>query len=400
MTTAYTPAPLKQISPHGGELINRVLEGAAREDALARAQSLPRLTVNEWEESDVEIIAVGALSPLRGFMNPDDFDSVVNDMRLANGLPWTLPVTLSASAEFANSIREGDEVALESPSGQLLGILKVESKYKHNKSKEALKVYGTDELAHPGVAAIYKKGEYLLGGPIDVIELPRHDDFLDRRLTPAQTRAIFRERNWRRIVAFQTRNPIHRAHEYMTKVAMEITDGLLLHPLMGKTKDDDVSPELRMKTYEVMIEKYYPRDRVVLAVNPSAMRYAGPREAIFHAILRKNYGCTHFIVGRDHAGVGNYYGSFDAHYIFDYFEPEEIGITPLFFDYTFYCRKTGGMASVKTSPGTKEDWVTLSGTKVREMLRAGELPPPEFTRPEVARILIEGMARTDTGANI
>ncbi|MBX7247202.1 MAG: sulfate adenylyltransferase [Candidatus Sumerlaeaceae bacterium] len=400
MPTSYQPAPLKQIAPHGGVLVNRVLEGAAREDAIKKAAKLAKVTVNEWEMSDIEIIGVGALSPLTGFMTPDEFDSVVDEMKLPNGLPWTLPVTVSVAEAQAGSIKEGDEVGLYSPDGQFLAIQKVVAKYKHNKAKEALKVYGTDELNHPGVAALYKKGEYLLGGPIEVVNLPPHNDFLPYRLTPAQTREEFKKRNWRRIVAFQTRNPIHRAHEYMTKVAMEITDGLLLHPLMGVTKDDDVSAELRMETYEAIVGAYYPKDRVIIAVNPSSMRYAGPREAVFHAILRKNYGCTHFIVGRDHAGVGNYYGSFDAHYIFDYFDPAEIGITPLFFDYTFFCKKSGGMASVKTSAGTKEDHITLSGTKVREMLRAGEMPPPEFTRPEVAKILIRGMKTTDEAANI
>src|SRR5690606_17103623 len=274
-------------------------------------------------------------------------------------------------------------------SGTLLAILNVESKYTPNKKHEAVQVFTTDEDKHPGVAALYAKGNVYLGGPIDVINLPPHDDFQQYRLTPAQTRAEFKNRNWRRIVAFQTRNPIHRAHEYMQKVAMEITDGILLHPLVGNTKGDDVPADVRMKTYEAITSKYYPADHTLIGVNPSAMRYGGPREAVFHALIRQNYGCTHFIVGRDHAGVGNYYGTFDAHYIFDEFEPGSIAITPLFFDFTFWCKACGGMGSAKSCPHGKEEHIFLSGTKVREMLSNGELPPPEFSRPEVAQILIE-----------
>lgn len=394
------PGPIQQIAPHGGELVNRLLEGEARDEAIKQAAGLPKIILNEREASDVELIAVGAVSPLKGFMNFDDYESVVNSMHLTSGLPWTIPVTVSATQEQVKQLREGSRVALVTEDGTLLAAMTVGSKFRHNKENEAVEVYGTDEAAHPGVAALHEKGEYLLGGDIDVINLPPHDDFAEYRLTPAQTREVFRRRGWRRIVAFQTRNPIHRAHEYMQKVAMEVTDGLFLHPLVGKTKGDDVSAELRMKTYEVIVEKYYPAERVVIAVNPAAMRYAGPREAIFHAMIRKNYGCTHFIVGRDHAGVGNYYGTFDAHYIFDEFDPKAIDITPMFFDYTFFCRACGNMASSKSCPHPKEHHVTLSGTKVREMLSAGQLPPPEFTRPEVAEILIEGYAQTSRGGEI
>jgi sulfate adenylyltransferase len=394
------PGPVSSISPHGGKLVNRLLEGEAREEAIARAEHLPKLNVGEWEASDIEIIAVGAASPLEGFLNFDDYESVVNSMHLTSGLPWTIPLTLTVTEDFAGRVKEGDDVAIYGPDGTLLAILHVESKFRYNKANEAVQVYGTDDEKHPGVAALMKRGEFALGGTLDVINLPPHDDFVEYRLTPAQSREAFRKRGWRRIVAFQTRNPIHRAHEYMQKVAMEITDGLFLHPLVGQTKGDDVSAELRMRTYEVIVEKYYPRERVIIGVNPAAMRYAGPREAIFHALIRKNYGCTHFIVGRDHAGVGSYYGTFDAHYIFDNFDPQAIGITPLFFDYTFYCRACGNMASVKTCPHSKEHHVTLSGTKVREMLSAGIMPPPEFTRPEVAQILIEGYAQQSEGAGI
>jgi sulfate adenylyltransferase len=358
------------------------------------------VVVSEWEASDIEIIATGAVSPLEGFMNFDDYESVVNSMHLTSGLPWTIPLTLSVDETTAASVREGGKVALEDEDGVLLAVLTVETKFRHNKGNEAVQVYGTDDEKHPGVAALLARGEVALGGKLDVVNLPPHDDFAQYRLTPAESREAFRKRGWRRVVAFQTRNPIHRAHEYMQKVAMEVTDGLFLHPLVGKTKGDDVSAELRMETYEVIVEKYYPRERVIIGVNPAAMRYAGPREAIFHALIRKNFGCTHFIVGRDHAGVGSYYGTFDAHYIFDNFDPRAIDITPLFFDYTFYCTACGNMASVKTCPHTKEHHVTLSGTKVREMLGAGQLPPPEFTRPEVAQILIEGYATAEQGAGI
>lgn len=398
--SSISAGPVKQIAPHGGTLVNRLLEGEARQEAIALAKSLKRITLDEREASDIEIVAVGAVSPLTGFLNFDDYESVVNSMHLSNGLPWTIPLTVSASGDLASGINERDKVALYDQDNNLLAILKVESKFRHNKENEAVLVYGTDDTKHPGVAAVMGKGEYLLGGPIDVVNLPPHDDFLEYRHTPAQSREIFRSRGWRRIVAFQTRNPIHRAHEYMQKVAMEVTDGLFLHPLVGKTKDDDVSAELRMKTYETIVQKYYPSERVVIGVNPAAMRYAGPREAIFHAMIRKNYGCTHFIVGRDHAGVGNYYGTFDAHYIFDNFDPQAIEITPLFFDYTFYCKACGNMASVKSCPHSKEHHVTLSGTKVREMLTAGQLPPPEFTRPEVAEILIQGYAQQAKGGEI
>lgn len=387
---ARTPAPIKQIPPHGGTLINRQLEGAARDAAIEEAKSLKTLKVDDRTASDIEIIGIGAVSPLTGFMNTDDYDGVVKNMHLANGLPWTIPVTLGVTEEEAADIKVGDKVAIEdAASGTLLAILTVESKWNPDKKFEAENVFTTTEEAHPGVKALYEKGDVYLGGPIDVVNLPPHDDFQQYRLTPAQTREEFKNRNWRRIVAFQTRNPIHRAHEYMQKVAMEITDGILLHPLVGNTKGDDVPADVRMKTYEAITSKYYPANHTLIGVNPSAMRYGGPREAVFHALIRKNYGCTHFIVGRDHAGVGNYYGSFDAHYIFDEFEPGSIGITPLFFDFTFWCKECGGMGSTKSCPHSKEHHVFLSGTKVREMLGNGEMPPPEFSRPEVAQILID-----------
>ena len=381
---------MQTIQPHGGTLVNRIAPDAERAALADRAASLPKITLDERQISDLEMIAIGAFSPLEGFMGKADYTRVVEEMRLASGLPWTIPVTLAVSRETA--ARAGSEVALEDETGHLLAILQVDEAFDYDKKNEAEKVYRTTDEAHPGVAAVYAQGDVLLGGSVTVVNRPQSPDFPEYRLDPADVRKAFAERGWRTIVAFQTRNPIHRAHEYLQKCAMETVDGLLLHPLVGATKSDDVSAEVRMKCYETILESYYPADRVLLAVNPANMRYAGPREAIFHALIRKNYGCTHFIVGRDHAGVGNYYGTFDAHHIFGEFAPEELGITPMFFDHAFFCRVCGGMASVKTCPHGKENHVFLSGTKVREMLSNGEMPPPEFSRPEVAQILIDAMA--------
>ncbi|MFZ3072930.1 MAG: sulfate adenylyltransferase [Thermodesulfobacteriota bacterium] len=379
------------IEPHGGKLISRILEGKDREEAEKKAATLKKLPLNDREISDLEMIAIGALSPLEGFMKKDDYHSVMDTMTLKNGLPWTIPITLSTTKDEAKALKQGQEVSLTDQSGNGLALLNVEEIFPHDKEKEAVQVYGTKDEAHPGVKKVYEMGEMLIGGKISVFKRPEHKDFTQYRLDPKETRALFKEKGWKRVVGFQTRNPIHRAHEYLQKCALEGVDGLMIHPLVGETKGDDISAAIRMRCYEALMENYYPKDRVVLAVFPAAMRYAGPKEAIFHAIARKNYGCTHFIVGRDHAGVGNYYGTFDAHYIFDEFDPDAIGIIPLFFDYTFYCKKCEGMASFKTCPHDSSHHVTLSGTKVRDMLRSGQCPPPEFSRPEVAKILIEAM---------
>jgi len=382
------------IPPHGGKLVNRVVSGEERDHLARDAQLLPRLQLNQRELADLEMIATGAMSPLEGFMDEANYRNVVDSVRLANGLVWAIPVVLSAKAEEDRKLRSGDRVALTDDAGRVLAVLEVAGCYQVDHEYEAQMVLRTTDEGHPGVQYLGSISPWYVGGTVHLVRRPEHTDFLRYRLDPKETRVLFEERGWKRIVAFQTRNPIHRAHEYLQKCALEICDGLLIHPLVGETKSDDIPAEVRMRCYEELIEKYYPKDRVVLSVFPAAMRYGGPREAIFHALVRKNYGCTHFIVGRDHAGVGNYYGSYDAHAIFGEFEPEDIAITPLFFDHAFYCRVCGNMATTKTCPHGSDDHVVLSGTKVRELLAKGELPPAEFTRPEVGRVLAEATRRS------
>ena len=380
------------IAPHGGTLVDLLVPGEQRDRARTEADHLPKLVVSERELSDLEMLAVGALSPLTGFVGEADYLSVLDTMHLSNGLAWSIPVTLSLTDEDVKRIGAGTSVALLPAEGAPpLAIVDLAEVFKRDREKEALAVFGTEDLEHPGVRALQEAGDFCLAGPVRALTLPEHDDFVRYRLTPAQTRAEFADRGWRTVVGFQTRNPIHRAHEYIQKCALEMVDGLLVHPLVGATKGDDVPADVRMRCYEALFEGYYPKDRAMVSVFPAAMRYAGPKEAIWHAICRKNYGCTHFIVGRDHAGVGSYYGTYDAQRIFDSFEPGELGITPLMFEHSFWCNACEGMASPKTCPHGEETRVSLSGTKVREMLRAGERPPIEFSRPEVAEILIDAM---------
>jgi len=379
------------IPAHGGRLINRLASGAQRDALLARAKAAPRLKLNARETSDFEMIAVGAMSPLEGFMGSEDWKNVVAKHRLANGVLWAMPVTLGNKG--LGALKPGQDVALEDESGRLLGLLELSERFSPDKAAEAQGCLGTTDKTHPGVQYLDSVGTEYLAGPIWAIDLPKYDFANEFRLTPRETRVLFKAKGWNTVVAFQTRNPIHRAHEYLTKVALEQVDGLMIHPLVGETKSDDVPARVRMDCYRVLLEKYYPKERVALAVYPQAMRYAGPREALFHALCRKNYGCTHFIVGRDHAGVGSFYGSFDAQTFMKGLDPAELGIQPLMFENAFWDKRAGAMATTKTSAATSpEDMVMLSGTKVRDMLRAGQRPPVEFSRPEVADILIAAMA--------
>jgi sulfate adenylyltransferase len=365
------------IAPHGGRLVDRT------GDRPEGVETLETLTLTPREVSDLDMLASGALSPLKGFMPRDDYERVVDEMRLASGLPWALPVCLAV-----DSAPRGDRVALADESGRLLAVLEVDEVYDYDKEREADRCFRTTDDAHPGVARLYAQKPCYLAGSVTVFDRPS-PPFPELALDPVETRAAFAERGWRRVVGFQTRNPIHRAHEYLTKVALETVDGLLIHPLVGETKSDDVPATTRVECYRVLVDNYYPADRVLVVAFPAAMRYAGPREAIWHAICRKNYGCSHFIVGRDHAGVGDYYGTYDAQLIFDEFEPHELDIEPMFFEHSFWCNACGSMASAKTCPHDASKHVFLSGTKVRELLASGDLPPVEFSRPEVAEVLIE-----------
>ena len=376
------------IQPHGGTLVDRFMSAAEAARTVESAPGMPSIRVDAYTAFDMDCIAKGIFSPLTGFMGEEQTRRVLDAMELAPGIPWTIPILLAVSAEQAGGLEIGAPVLVRDDLDEPVAVLHLAEKFSLDKRELAEKVYRTADPAHPGVAYTLGLGEVFLSGALDVLK-DRRVEHQEYNLTPAATRAAFAERGWRRIVAFQTRNPIHRAHEYITKCALETCDGLLIHPLMGTTKSDDIPGDVRMRCYEALMEHYYPREHVMLSIMPVNMRYAGPREAVMHAIVRKNYGCTHFIVGRDHAGVGNYYGTYDAHHIFDEIDPAALAITPMFFDHSFYSKRTGEMATSKTAPGGPEDRVTLSGTKVREMLARGEMPPAEFTRPEVAQVLIE-----------
>jgi sulfate adenylyltransferase len=389
------------IAPHGGKLVNRIVDGAraARLRKDATSPSFPVIPLSAKQACDLEMLAIGAFSPLDGFVGSSDFESICTNLRLApragrkQGLPWPIPITLAVTDRIKATLAIGARASLTHADGTLLGIIDIEEVYPHDKKLEIPSVFGTEDPAHPGVKGVLEEGGWLVAGPVHIFTvIPEKDpgeQFTDYRLAPSATRAAFAQRQWHTIAAFQTRNPIHRAHEYLTKCAQEICDGLLIHPLVGQTQPGDVPADVRMACYRALIDKYYVPARTLLAVMPAAMRYAGPREAVLHALVRKNYGCTHFIVGRDHAGVGNYYGTYDAQKVFDRFDPAEIGVSILKFEHTAWCNACASMVSSKTCPHGPEQQVTLSGTRVRELLHAGTRPPVEFTRPEVADLLIQ-----------
>ena len=380
----------ESISPHGGNLVNCFAESSKVNSLREEAKKLISINVSKRVLCDLEMIAIGAFSPLKGFTGKKDHISIVQNMRLENGLIWPIPITLQVQEEEYKKLKNQSKVSLKDENNNIVAILNLEEIYEPDLNKEASLVYKTTDLNHPAVKYLFEAGKYYLAGEVTVLE-HTYREFSEYNLGCVKTRQLFKDKGWNKIVALQTRNPVHRAHEYLLKVALETVDGLMLHPTMGETKGDDIPADVRMKCYQVILEKYFPKDRTLLCMMPASMRYGGPREAVLHAIIRKNYGCTHFIVGRDHAGVGTYYGTYDAQKIFSEFKPNELEINLLFFEHSFYCKGCDSMASYKTCTHDASNHIILSGTKVREMLRNGEIPPKEFTRPEIAKILIDSM---------
>ncbi len=374
------------IKPHGGILINRIAEGKRKEELENKAQGLFKLQIEDRYTSDLLMIAIGGFSPLKGFMGKADAESVINKMELANGLVWSIPILLPV--KDSSAIKVGQEIALTDSNNTVIAVMNVSEKFDLELDNYTTKVYKTNDPAHPGVKAVLDGGNHYIAGEIELLNRPVGENVQEQyKLDPSMSRAEFEKRGWKTIVAFQTRNPIHRAHEYLLKCALESVDGLFIHPLVGETKSDDVPAMTRMDCYQVLMDNYFNLKHTTLGVLPAAMRYAGPKEAVMHAIIRKNYGCTHLIIGRDHAGVGNYYGTYEAQEVVDSVA-DKLGIIPVKFEHTFYCKACGNMASTKTCPHTSEHHVMLSGTKVRDMLAASQRPPVEFSRPEVADILI------------
>jgi len=392
MSTLTARAEADLVSPHGGDLVDRVVPQAEAEALKRRATGLPSLTLDARELADLELIATGAASPLTGFLGAADYASVLLHLRLADGTVWPLPFTLAVEEAVGASLKPGGAAALRDADGRLWGVIDVREIFERDPRLEARNVYGTEDPSHPGVAYLLARPRWLVAGPVTVLPLPEDLPFAAHRLTPRALRARIAERGWQRVAGFQTRNPIHRAHEHLTKLALEFADGLVIHPLVGETKNDDVPAAVRFRAYETLVETYYPPDRTLLAAFPAAMRYAGPREALFHALVRKNYGITHLIVGRDHAGVGKFYGPYEAQEIFDRFSAEELGVAPLKFEPTFFCHACDSLASPRTCPHDQATRLELSGTKVREILRGGGRLPRKFTRPEIAEILREHYA--------
>jgi sulfate adenylyltransferase len=378
------------ISPHGNKLINKLASENEKKALEDKAEKLTRIDIAYRNSTDCEMIANGVFSPLEGFMNRKDAESVINKMELANGTIWSVPIVLPVSLEISDKLNPDQEVALYDEENTLIAIMRVEDKFTLDLEKYCQNIFKTTETQHPGVKVVKEAGNNYIGGEIiKLINRPQRENIdLEYYRDPALIRKMFEEKGWKTIVAFQTRNPIHRAHEYIIKTAMEPFDGALIHPLVGETKSDDIPADVRMKCYEVLVDNYFSKNNTMVTVLPTTMRYAGPREAVHHMIMRKNYGCTHMIIGRDHAGVGNYYGTYEAQEFVSKVV-EKLGITPIMLEHSFYCLKCESMASQKTCPHPKEDHVFLSGTKVRELLREGNRPPKEFSRVEVADILIE-----------
>ena len=375
------------VNPHGGgPLKPLLLEGDALKSELARAGSLPKINVSSREAGDIVMLGIGGFTPLDGFMTRADWQGVCDGMKMANGLFWPIPVTLSTDDE---AVKAGSEVALVGgDNNEILATMKVSEKYTIDKAHECMQVYKTTDAAHPGVKMVMEQGKYNLAGTIKVLSTGGFKEkYGDQFMTPAETRALFEKMGWQRIAAFQTRNPMHRSHEYLAKIAIETMDGVLVHSLLGNLKPGDIPADVRSEAIDVLVKNYFAPNTVIQAGYPLDMRYAGPREALLHALFRQNYGCSHLIVGRDHAGVGDYYGPFDAQKIFDEIPKGSLETVNMNIDWTFWCNKCGGMASQRTCPHTKDDRILLSGTKVRSMLSEGQDLPVEFSRAEVAAVL-------------